>query len=251
MPPKRKCLVFAHKKSLVQGIQLLRQLISDGNSQFQYRQEIIKKILADVTLRSKALNLGHIVLKLTYIQQMILPITTYRQNWTDEMKKDVSYMLTFVEERLENYQEVVEEEVAAIQPSSLNQAMSLEHPDMNEKTKIFNKSHKIHLMSKTKTSPQVLVDALALAKDVASPKSTTHVTLRRQMLPCIAENIAYLCHQLFPRSAKLDQLAQYLYQVSKLKIAYHLITPYQDSEVLLHFYDTCTKLESHLTLLFV
>ena len=106
-------------------------------------------------------------------------------------------------------------------------------------------------MSKTKTSPQVLVDALALAKDVASPKSTTHVTLRRQMLPCIAENIAYLCHQLFPRSAKLDQLAQYLYQVSKLKIAYHLITPYQDSEVLLHFYDTCTKLESHLTLLFV
>ena len=92
-----------HKKPLVEALALLLELLEAPNAQFDYRLNLITKIVQDLAERSRILHHPFIWLKLQYIQAKLLPLCQKEGRWPPAELEEMKLALLFIRKKIATF----------------------------------------------------------------------------------------------------------------------------------------------------
>ena len=246
MAPSRKIILQQHKLPISEGLALALKLLDEPDEQFQYRLNLLIKIIEDLAERSRALRDPLVWLKLKYIQTKLIPTAKKEGSWCPGNLEELKCGLLFIRQKVGEHKVLIQfERLTSSMPESVSPELDLATEDLTKKQALFNKIDAISKLAQGVTNPRTFLEQIQIARDVSYDDDVQFTDLRRQILKSLADNIDACGRNIRPRSGKLESLVRNLQRISRLG------EDFSNREILLHFHNVCTEIQEHMSKLFV
>ena len=221
--------------------------MEEADEEFQYRLNLLIKIVEDLAERLRALHDPLIWLKLRYIQTKLIPQAKEEGRWCPDSLELLKCALLFIRRKVSEQKVVVQvEHLNPIIPETSCPELDLatKNSPLTKKQALFHKIDLISKIAQGMTSPKTFLDQIEIALEVSLDDDTQFTDVRRQLLKSLADNINTCGQHIRPRSGKLESLMRNLHRISRLD------EDFSNGEILLHFHNVCIEIQEHVSKLF-